>query len=71
MREESTGGLETEQSIWGGKWAVARVQYIGADAECVCQCIGYEVANLADTLTKAKGMGVVVLVQPYVAGKMF
>ena len=28
---------------------------------------GYAVANLADTLTKAKGVGVVVLVQPYLA----
>jgi hypothetical protein len=28
---------------------------------------GYEVANLADTLTKAKGAGVTVLVAPYQA----
>jgi hypothetical protein len=30
---------------------------------------GYEVANLADTLTKAKGAGVTVLVAPYQAGQ--
>jgi hypothetical protein len=30
---------------------------------------GYEVANLADTLTKAKGAGVTVLVAPYRAGQ--
>ena len=30
---------------------------------------GYEVANLADTLTKAKGAGVTVLVTPYQAGQ--